>query len=264
MGLRIVERLRTKYKDDGRSDAVDVNPFVRRDGMKSSDTVAAQRAEGALEDNGGQDETMGGGGFFPPGYDEEEIQPRTLVKEESGNEDAGSAAGGGFLLDSADEGDIHGEEKAAKTLNGHPFTPVSLQSTHKQETPDSDVFGNMGNNNDTKSPPAAGARADRRRGGGGQAASLLSAVDVGKDRKARAKANSGFNSATKRDPGITDLDSDEPHDHESGTDRAGPFAPTGRDLRGGPMVVVTSRREPGSKRHEGDDVEEPLLRARGR
>ncbi|KAK8210222.1 hypothetical protein M8818_003710 [Zalaria obscura] len=126
MGLRIVERMKTEYKDNG---GEEVNPFVNRAKLRQREREGFDMDETKPDDGmGDEDEYMGGGGFFLPGHDEEEVpNPKP---GQAGGADGEGDMGGGFLIDGASD------EEPSKTdpEPQAPFRPMSLQELHANST----------------------------------------------------------------------------------------------------------------------------------
>ncbi|KAK6439282.1 hypothetical protein LTR95_004518 [Oleoguttula sp. CCFEE 5521] len=135
MGLRIVERMKIDYANEGGPAGKEVNPFINRS------IRAAKVKDEEVDDTqaAAEDEDMAGG-FFRPGLRVEEVPERApkrhVHEEEPGMDDRN---GGGFLADE-DDADMGGgfmpEEDAElsvkpKAPSYAPVTPVSLQSLHK-------------------------------------------------------------------------------------------------------------------------------------
>lgn len=155
MGLRIVERMKAEYRDNGSGE--EVNPFVNRERQ----AVGFDREKG---DEGDGDEVMrdtglsandggsgGGGGFFLPGQEEALLASPNPTYEAKLEDDDPYSGGGGFMADEDEDekeddsyaggegfilgdGDEEEEEEArpapASKANGSA-KPMSLQSAHR-------------------------------------------------------------------------------------------------------------------------------------
>ncbi|CAK4023919.1 DNA repair rhp42 [Lecanosticta acicola] len=135
MGMRIVERMRAEYANDGAGED-EVNPFVSKAQREGRETMP-----------------MAGdaGGFFAPGHEEEEVP-------QARNHQSKAGMGGGFLNDDDEENNDqdHEEAQSPEGIGGggfvveddpdHPAAPqqkngnraltkpVSLQSMHQVRT----------------------------------------------------------------------------------------------------------------------------------
>lgn len=138
MGLRIVERMKNEYKDQG-SGAEEVNPFVNRDRQKKKDQSFTETdvdmggiddgADPADDTHDDGDAYGGGGGFFLPGEEEALLSgPKPVVhaKTEGDVDMDGDLGGGGFVVD--DEESISSDLSKKKTQGAKP---MSLQSAHR-------------------------------------------------------------------------------------------------------------------------------------
>ncbi|PQE19518.1 xeroderma pigmentosum group C-complementing protein [Rutstroemia sp. NJR-2017a WRK4] len=129
MGLRILERMREEYGNDGAGDEVDLmNPWTNSNKGKQKEGEGDPEEEEAARMQL-HDEDMAGG-FFPEGHEEEEPDGHHstsffpvvaqdeegggfIVEDEADDKDAG---GGGFVVEREDE-DM--DEQPAKEINSH-------------------------------------------------------------------------------------------------------------------------------------------------
>lgn len=148
MGLRIVERMKAEYKDNG---GEEVNPFVNRDRQQRKTQpkeidLEAGSIDGDVDGDGDGAESMpdadnyGGGGFFLPGEEEALLsgpKPTVHAKIEEEDDDP-YAGGGGFILDEDEEEEKPGSAPKKTSGSLAPVKPMSLQSAARRSLPQSD------------------------------------------------------------------------------------------------------------------------------
>ncbi|KAK6437600.1 hypothetical protein LTR95_006198 [Oleoguttula sp. CCFEE 5521] len=162
MGLRIVERMKIDYANEGGPAGKEVNPFINR-------SMRAAKVKDEEEDDtqvAAEDEEMAGG-FFRPGLHVEEVRQRAPKRHfHEGEPESDGRGGGGFIADDDDAnmgGGFLAEEDAGlsvkpKAPSYAPVTPVSLQSLHKTTDGVSDESEESGEDGETALPAKVRAK----------------------------------------------------------------------------------------------------------